>query len=218
MGYWGTFPPLLAKAAQTKKLSHAYLLTGPEGIGKKTLAMDFAARILCEGETKPCGTCKHCSMLAAGSHPDFITVNREKDRANVSIRLIREMIDDVYIKPLLASYKIILIPEADKMEFPAQNALLKVFEEPPSYCVILLVAKNEQSLLPTVRSRAVTVQVPHISEAVIAQKICELFPEYREDASFLAAFSGGIPGRALSMCENEAFWSFAVNGWRRCMR
>lgn len=205
MEYWGTIPSIIGKASQTRKLSHAYLLTGPEGIGKKTLAMEFAARIFCEGDNKPCGECKHCRMFSAGSHPDFITVHREKDKANLSIRLIREMIDDVYIKPLLSSYKVILIPEADKMEFPAQNALLKVFEEPPSYCVILLIAKNEQSLLPTVRSRAVTVQVPHLGEKVIEQKIKERYPDFAEDASFLAAFSGGIPGRALAMCENASF-------------
>ena len=134
-------------------ISHFYLISGPKGSGKHTLARLLAAAALCEGEDKPCLTCRSCRKVMAGVHPDFITVD-DPEKKTVPVDLIRSAREDMFILPNEGKRKIYLFPRGQDMGIPGQNALLKVLEEPPEYGVFLLLTDNPEKLLPTIRSRA----------------------------------------------------------------
>lgn len=126
-------------AAATGKVSHAYILSGEEGMGKKTLANAFAMTLLCEeGGREPCMQCHACKQVLSGNHPDLIYVTHEKP-ASMGVDDIREQINDtIMVRPYSSQYKIYIVDEAQKMTVQAQNALLKTIEEPPAYAVIML--------------------------------------------------------------------------------
>lgn len=190
---------------ETDRVFHAVIFSGTEGIGKKTLARDFAMAIHCEGDNKPCGKCPSCIKHKTGNHPDFREVYPEKGKKVIGVDVVREAFEDLYIKPLLSDKKIIFIPEADLLEAPGQNAMLKSFEEPPSYGVVILAVKNLSSLLSTIKSRAVIYELNPASKAEIEEVLKENYPEKGDKARFLAEFSGGIIGKAINLCESEEF-------------
>ncbi len=141
--------------------SHAYILSGESGMGKKTMAKTFAMALQCEETTdegEPCGQCRSCRQFLSDNHPDVIYVTHEKP-GSVGVDDIRRLTDDVTIKPYRSPYKIYIVDDAEKMTPQAQNALLKTIEEPPEYAVFVLLADNPQRLLETVRSRCETVSL-----------------------------------------------------------
>ena len=143
-------------AVQTGKVSHAYILSGEAGMGRKSLANAFALSLLCEkGTAKPCMQCHACRQVLSGNHPDLIYVTHEKP-ASIGVDDIREQINDtIQVRPYSSYYKIYIVDEAEKMTVQAQNALLKTIEEPPAYAVILLLTTNQDAFLPTILSRCV---------------------------------------------------------------
>lgn len=186
-------------------VSHAYIFEGPEGIGKKTLAELFATAIHCEsGKGEPCGVCHACMMHKAGSHPDY-QVFIETKKASVGVEHIRNLIEDAYLRPMIADKKVYLIPGADDLTIQAQNALLKVFEEPPGDSIIILVSENSERLLATIRSRARRVVFERHAEAEIAAFLREKYPEHMSEIPFISRFSDGRIGQAKSLIEDEAF-------------
>ena len=156
----------LAAAFASGRLSHCYLLAGPAGSGKHTLARILCAAMECtaEGGQRPCGSCLQCRKVLDKLHPDVITVD-EPDKKTVSVELIRKTREDVFIKPNEGLRKVYVIPRAMDMNPAAQNALLKVIEEPPEYAAFLLLTDAAERLLPTIRSRAVTLRLSPLSEA-----------------------------------------------------
>ena len=132
------------------RISHFYLLCGPAGSGRHTLAKLLAAAILCQDSQKPCLGCGPCRKIMNGTHPDFITID-DPEHKNVAVKLIRAFREDVYIRPNESEHKIYLFPQDLGLE--GQNALLKTLEEPPKYGVFILLTDNPEKLLPTVRSR-----------------------------------------------------------------
>lgn len=196
----------LLNSIKQNKVGHAYIIEGPEGVGKKTLAREFAAAIHCESEnTKPCGVCPSCIKHSVKSHPDYMEIVPEDDKKTLSVRAVREMISDVYIKPFAADKKIYFFPNADECEAAAQNAMLKVFEEPPPFAVIILATKNSSNLLSTIRSRAININLPPWSHDKIRRFITEEYPDYVDKADFVADFSLGLPGRVKTLCTNDDF-------------
>lgn len=193
----------LSSAGAGGGFSHCYILSGPAGSGKKTLAKCLAAAMECTGAgEKPCGACPNCHKIFGGGHPDVITV--DPDTATVPIRVIREMQADAYIRPNEGRKKIYLIPRAKDMQPPAQNALLKLLEEPPEYCVFLLMTDNPEKLLSTVRSRAVELQLFPLSDQVLAQALKDLAPQADPAARAAAAEkSGGYLGAALDLLDQK---------------
>ena len=177
-------------------ISHFYLISGPEGSGKHTLARLLAAAILCRGNGKPCMSCPACRKVMDGMHPDFITVD-DPEKKTVPVDLIREARADMYIQPNESDYKIYLFPRAQDMGVPGQNALLKVLEEPPKYGVFLLLTTNADSMLPTVRSRCTELRMLPIEEGQLRQRLRQDFPQ-AEELSLTGAISrsGGFYGQA----------------------
>ncbi len=185
-------------------ISHFYLISGPEGSGKHTLAKLLAAAILCTGEPKPCLGCTPCRKVMEGVHPDFITVD-DPEKKTVPVDLIRQARADMYIQPNESDHKIYLFPRAQDMGIPGQNALLKVLEEPPRYGVFVLLTTNPDALLPTVRSRCTELRMQALPEGILRQQLEKEFPE-AEALSIQGAMarSGGFLGQAKAMLAEGA--------------
>lgn len=193
-------------AVEQNKLSHAYILNGERGSGKKLLAGLFAMTLQCEkGESEPCGVCRSCVQTNSGNQPDIITIKHEKP-ASISVDDIREQLNgDILIKPYSSRYKIYIVPEADLMTVQAQNALLKTLEEPPEYAVIFLLTENAESLLSTIRSRCVMLKLRNIKDKLVKKYLMEnmQIPDYQ--AELCAAFAQGNIGRAVMLAKSEHF-------------
>ena len=174
-GFYGNASLKTRLSAAGEKLSHCYILEGPAGSGKKALARLLAAAMECQAPgQKPSGVCNACRKALKSEHPDIITV--DSDRATVPIRLIRDMQADAYIKPNEGRRKIYIIPRAQDMQGAAQNALLKLLEEPPAYCAFLLLTDTTEKLLETVRSRAVTLTLAPLSRQDLETALREREP------------------------------------------
>ena len=188
----------LSAALSGGGLSHCYILVGPEGSGKKTLARLIAAAMECTGQgEQPCGVCPNCHKIFGGGHPDVITI--DSDKATVPISVIRDMQADAYIRPNEGRRKIYLIPRAQDMLAPAQNALLKLLEGPPGYCAFLLMTDNAEKLLPTVRSRAVELELFPLSDQALMNALKKLAPNADPEARSAAVEqSDGYVGSALA--------------------
>ena len=179
------------------RISHFYLISGPAGSGKRTLARLLAAAILCQGSRKPCGVCNPCRKVINGSHPDFITVN-DPEHKNVSVQIIRQFREDVFIRPNESDHKIYLLPQPLGIE--GQNALLKILEEPPAYGVFILLTDNPEKLLPTVRSRCTELALQPLPESLLRRVLAEDFPNADTDAlSAAITRSGGYLGQAREL-------------------
>lgn len=181
------------------RISHFYLISGPAGSGKKTLAQLLAAAILCKDVLKPCSSCTPCRKVFVGTHPDVITVT-DPDHKNVAVKIVREIRDDMFIRPNEADKKIYIFPQ--ELGIEGQNALLKILEEPPSYGVFILLSNNPETLLPTVRSRATELRLQALDTPTLEQELSRRFPE-SEKAAISAAIdrSGGYLGQAITLLE-----------------
>lgn len=196
----------IQNAVKQNKLSHAYILNGQRGSGKKLLARLFAMTLQCEAKgTEACGECRSCIQTKNGNQPDIITIKHEKP-ASISVDDIREQLNgDIMIKPYSSPYKIYIIPEADLMTVQAQNALLKTLEEPPEYAVIFLLTENGDALLQTIRSRCVMLKLRNIKDNLVKKYLMEqlCLPDYQADVC--AAFAQGNIGRAIMLAKSEHF-------------
>lgn len=196
----------IQNAVSQDKVSHAYILNGERGSGKKMLADLFAMTLQCEEHTpSPCGECHSCKQAKSGNHPDIIHVKHEKPNT-ISVDDIRTQVNnDIVIKPYSSPHKIYIIPEADLLSVQAQNALLKTIEEPPAYAVIFLLTENAESLLPTIMSRCVMLKLRNIKTTLIKKYLMEQMqiPDYQAD--ICAAFAQGNMGRAIMLASSEHF-------------
>ena len=202
----------LQNALRTGNISHAYMISGDAGSGRKTIASIFAAAMQCsdlqeDASTallEPCGKCLSCLQAQSGNQPDIITVTHAKPNS-ISVDEIRRMRADLQIKPYAGPYKIYIIPDAEKLTTQAQNALLKTLEEPPEYAVILLIADGTSAFLATILSRCVVLKTRAVEEAQIAEFLQQQKDLPRAQAMVLARFAGGNPGRALLLVDDKEF-------------
>lgn len=189
----------LAAAFSRGTVSHCYLISGPGGSGKHTLARWMGAALQCTGPRPPCMVCPACRKALHGQHPDIITID-DPDRRTLPVDLIRRMSADTAIRPNEGRRKVYLIPRAQDMLPPAQNALLKIMEEPPAYCTFLLLSSNADALLPTVRSRCVELALSPLPEPLLRQSLQARFPEAQRSAIDAAVTaSDGYLGRAQEL-------------------
>jgi len=184
------------------RIAHFYLISGPEGSGKKTLAKLLAAAILCKSsQNRPCGSCSACRKVFGGGHPDFITID-DPEKKTVPIDLVRKARADMYIQPNESDYKIHLFPRGQDMREDSQNALLKVLEEPPAYGVFLLLTDAPDKLLVTVRSRCTELSLAALPDATLQRELQHRFPQAESDNIRSAIHrSGGFLGQAAALLE-----------------
>ena len=211
---------VLQRALAAGKVPHAYIFAGREGIGKFKTAHEWAKVLLCEnptvenGFTDSCTLCRSCRLFEAGSHPDFNSVYKElveftrdgkgkKTPVDLPIDVIREfLIEKVPIKPTLSKRKVFVVSEAERLNDASQNALLKVLEEPPQYCFIILLCTRMEKLLPTTKSRCQIVRFAPITEDRIIEMLTETGLEEKQ-ARFFARLAQGSLGRACRWTQLE---------------
>lgn len=193
-------------AVRAQKVSHAYILSGEAGMGRKTLANAFALMLLCEQDTDvPCLQCHACKQVLSGNHPDLIYVTHTKP-ASIGVDDVREQINDtISIRPYSSAYKIYVVDEAEKMTPQAQNALLKTIEEPPSYAVILLLTTNQESFLSTILSRCVQMKLKPLQDSVIKTYLMDRLQIPESSVEVYTAFARGNLGKAITISSSETF-------------
>ena len=177
----------LKKCIIDKDYSHSYMFLGPEGVGKKLYAQSFSKQILCLDANNNCEKytqkdnqkkCDSCIKFDSGNHPDFEII--EPDGKSIKIDQIRSLQQDIANKPILSDNKVFIINDADTMTEESQNCLLKTLEEPPKYGIIFLIVSNENKILPTIKSRCVTLKFNKIDNMEIKNFFQDLSEEQIE--------------------------------------
>lgn len=196
----------LKNAIREDKVSHAYIFGGEDGAGKRLLASLFAMDLLCkEGDGEPCMHCASCRKAISGNHPDILYITHDNPNSIGVDELREQLVDTIDIRPYESSRKVYICDDADKMTVQAQNAILKSIEEPPSYAVILLLSENPEALLPTIRSRCVTLQLKPVGDALIKEYLMQTLhvPDYQ--AEIEASYAQGNVGKAIRAAESADF-------------
>ncbi len=195
----------LKNALEQRQVSHAYILAGEDGSGRMLLAKTFAMALLCEsGGSEPCGECHSCVQFASDNHPDVKYITHEK--SVISVNDIRaQIVNDAPIKPYSGMYKVYIVPDAEKMNVQAQNALLKTLEEPPEYVVIILITTNAESFLQTIRSRCITLQCKPLVDRAVKDYLLKNMHLSEEEADVCTAFARGNVGRAMKLAGSAEF-------------
>ncbi len=197
---------------KSKKISHAYLISGEDDSGKMTLANAFAMALQCDNldphndleEIDSCGICPSCKQIKGNNHPDIVYVTHEK--ASIGVEDIRVQVNnDIIIKPYSSTYKVYIIDEAQMLTPQAQNALLKTLEEPPEYAIIILLSNNTNRMLDTIQSRCMILQVKAVDSNLIKEYLMSEYqiPDYQADLS--TVFSQGNVGKAINYASSEKF-------------
>lgn len=195
----------LRRSAASGRSSHAYLFLGGAGAGKRLIANTFAKALQCEGEKRPCDSCKSCHAFNHGNHPDVIYFQPLKNGKTYTIEDVREqLLETVDLKPFQYEKKIYIIEKADTLNIQSQNALLKTLEEPPAHAVFLLLAERAEAFLQTILSRVVVMKIRPLSAETIADYLMQA-GHLAEESHILSAYAQGRIGQALELVEDEGF-------------
>jgi DNA polymerase-3 subunit delta' len=186
------------RALKHSTLGHAYLFSGPAGLGKSTLARVICKTLLCKnpGVDGPCEVCSSCHKFESGNHPDFHFY--EPEGIYVKIDQIRQIIHHTSLKPVESSWKVFLIEDVHYMREEASNAFLKVLEEPPGQTIFFLISEGSEGLLPTIRSRCQIFEFQPLQPEEIKRWLMEKNQLSEEEATHLSLSTHGSPGKALS--------------------
>lgn len=194
----------LSKLMESGRFPHALIIEGEEGIGKKTLAKDIACALVCRGNDKPCGECAQCKKAIGAIHPDISEYIPAGTANSFHVDTVRNIINDAYVQPNEADYKIYILDNAHCMNQNAQNALLKILEEPPKYVVFILTTNSKSALLSTVLSRSVCVSLEGVDIERAANYItshCENV-DYNTAKKTVETFNGNI-GKAIDSLQDS---------------
>ena len=200
-----------AKAQLSARLSggafpHAILIEGPVGSGRRTVATLIAAAALCESEDRPCGVCPACRKVLAGIHPDVTYHGGEGEARSFHIDEIRRVREDAYVRPNEGMRRVFVLLEAQNMSPQAQNALLKLLEEPPAQVVLILTCEQRTALLETVLSRVFPVALSGVPAEQAAAVLRRHLPD-RDEQELLRAATlwGGVIGQALKGLQDGSY-------------
>ncbi|MGV8905384.1 MAG: DNA polymerase III subunit delta' [Acetobacterium sp.] len=194
----------LEKEILTGGVSHAYLFSGIDGIGKKKTALEFAKALLCmSAEHRPCGTCSVCSQIDHGNHPDVQVLKPKQGEATIKIIQVREMVSGLSIKPYSGNQRMIIIDGAERMTPEAQNSLLKSLEEPLSYNLFILLSSHPQSILRTIRSRCQSYYFQALGNDLVAEILKKETVYDSDSIQGVLHESGGSPGIGVYLLENS---------------
>lgn len=198
---------LLSSMQKNNRMAHAFILYGSKGVGKKTVAEYIAAQLLCYENSNgsanpPCGKCKACKMILHKAHPDVITVSPSGKSENYKIGDLRPLCIDAYVAPNESERKIYIIPDCDNTPVLAQNALLKVIEEPPAHSLFIFTASSKKSFLETILSRVISLGITEATEDECIQALMD--KEIDEASALLAVNSfGGNIGNCLAFLSDD---------------
>lgn len=187
-----------------ERLPHAFLIEGPVGSGRRTLAEIIAEFATCTGENAPCGRCSAC--LSGKSNPDIVQLVAQKQM--ITVGDVRNVRNQAYVKANQSAKKVFIIPDAQLMNQQAQNALLKVLEEPPSDVIFILTCEFSKQLLDTVLSRVCILKLTETEKQETVDYICERFSQYKPE-EVEAAFAGTV-GATLSVLEGNIGYTEAA--------
>lgn len=183
---------LLRNELENCKLNHALLLEGPIGSGRKTFARNIASALACKASCRPCGNCRYCKRIIDNKCPDVINIVVPNEKKTISVDQIREIRLDAFVIPCELDFKMYIISEADKMTIAAQNAFLKILEEPPEYVYFILICESSATLLPTIKSRTQNLKMECFSQEILSDLAISKIPsakkllEYNDNAYYAA--------------------------------
>ena len=200
----------LLAANHRGRLGHAYLFVGPDGVGKKLFAVEFAKALLCESppaELTACDHCPACAQVRAGTHPDFATYRKPDDKLELPIDVARELCATLALKPVRGGRKLSIVEDADDFNEESANCLLKTLEEPPPRAVLILLATSTEGQLPTIRSRCQEVRFRPLSSADLKLVLLDRGVNDPATLDRLVRLSGGSAGRAVAL-NDDAVWQF----------
>ena len=183
---------------QANRLPHAVIIEGEEGLGKHVLALDIVLNLFCRSENSPCLECPQCSKVLKHIHPDVYEFTATGAKNSFKVDDVRNVIEDAYVRPNEADYKVFILGNCQGMNANAQNALLKILEEPPSYVLFILTTTSKSAMLETVLSRSVVISVDGVEPASAAEYICSKNDgiDYADALSAATLWNGNI-GKAL---------------------
>ena len=206
----------LRRSLAAGRNAHAYLITGPAGVGKALLALRLAQALNCErDQIDACQECRTCRRIARGNFPDVRTAGMASQGAalkpeeaarqrDLKIDTVREWQADISLKPFEGRQRVLILHDAERLTEAAANAMLKTLEEPPSYATLVLVANTSGDLMPTIVSRCQPLKLRPVPRAEVAAALRDRLNLATADADLLAAWSGGRPGWAFRMASAPA--------------
>ena len=200
---------ILLKAVKNNQVGQSWLFVGPEGVGKLTTALAFAAALNCSNQTESgdaCGECASCRMILSLGHPDVQVIS--PDGAQTKIEQMRIMRRDTSYMPVVGQWKVVIIEQADTLNYEAAISILKTIEEPPDYLAVILLSRNPALILPTIRSRCRIVRFAGVPIEELAPELIKRFGISEPRAQFLASYSEGRPGTAISLIGNDSFFQW----------
>jgi DNA polymerase-3 subunit delta' len=221
----------LKASLRNNRISHAYIFSGPDGVGKRLSAINFAKALNCSNVksgsicgplaglavdpklnrgTEGCDQCSSCKKIDSSKHPDIFTLKPKEEGASIKIEDVRALIKDVYLKPFEAYKKVYMIESAEYMKHEAANALLKTLEEPPADSIIILLTENIKSLFHTIVSRCQVVKFFPLKPKEMEEILIKEYSMDQAGAHTLSYLSGGRLGEALKFKEEDIFTKRSV--------
>lgn len=184
------------------RFPHALIIEGEQGLGKRTLAKQLASMLECRDDNKPCRVCTQCKKVLKGIHPDVFEYSSEGGSSVFKVEIVRKVIADAYMQPNEGKYKIYILGNSDCMNASAQNALLKILEEPPKYVIFIITVSNKSKMLETVLSRSVAVTLDGVDINDAAHYILSHYDGFEEKQvrELLSSLNGNI-GKTLDALE-----------------
>ncbi len=215
------FPKIIGNTATKERLGqailhntfpHAFIIEGPRGCGKHTLAISLSAALNCNSAQRaalPCGACDICRRILNKNFVDVKYIAKKEGKSTIGVEEIRSMREDIYLSPTESAYKIYIVEDAQVMTPQAQNALLKIFEEPPAGVVIFLLCDNIQQILSTIKSRAQLVRMQRLTDDAVESallknpRLAPLSGSMPDAFTAAIKLSQGSIGRAVEMLDEE---------------